>query len=105
MVVEKIFLSRNVDSAFKLGHVRGVCLQKAIQFQAQAVELASRQVKKSITGNGGALKAQVELILRHRFGLSQPLTEDAADALALAVTYLHKGFTLGSALMKAGARI
>ena len=103
VVVEKIFLARNVDSAFKLGHARGVCLQKIAEFNAQCVEMSSRQVKKNITGHGGASKAQVELLLRRQFQLTQPLLEDAADALALAMTYLQKSSTVG--LQRLGARL
>ncbi len=105
VVIEKIFLSKNVDSAFKLGHARGVCLQKTAQYDASLVEFTPREVKKNIAGHGAALKPQVEQLLRQFFALEKPLAEDAADALALAMTYAHKGFSLGSNLADLGVRI
>lgn len=86
-VVERIFLGRNADSAFKLGHVRGVCLFTASQAESEIVEYAARSVKKGITGNGGATKEQVQMILFASLGLRGAAPVDASDALALA--YFH----------------
>ncbi len=84
VVVERVFLGKNVESAFALGHIRGVCLSEAAQLGAQVAEHAVRQVKKGITGNGNASKEHVQFILRHEFALREPLPLDASDALALA---------------------
>ena len=84
-VVEKIFLGKNADSAFKLGHIRGVCLIEALKVKSEIVEYASRSVKKGITGSGAATKEQVQMMLYAALNLKTAPTMklDASDALAL----------------------
>lgn len=86
-VVERIFMGRNADSAFKLGHMRGICLLAAARHGADVVEYAARSVKKGVTGSGAATKEQVQLVLFAALGLKGPARVDASDALALA--YYH----------------
>ncbi len=88
-VVEKIFLGRNADSAFKLGHARGVCLVAAAHHGAAVEEYAARYVKKCVTGSGAASKEHVQLVVFQILGLKQTLklAFDASDALSLAVTH------------------
>ncbi len=86
-VVEKIFLGRNADSAFKLGHVRGVCLLEALRVKSEISEYTPREVKKGITGSGAAEKEQVQMILFSILGIRAAAKVDASDALALA--YYH----------------
>jgi crossover junction endodeoxyribonuclease RuvC len=83
-VIERVFLGKNADSAFKLGHARGVAVALAISSGSSVVEYAARAVKKGITGNGGATKEQVQLILFAALGLKGQTRADASDALALA---------------------
>jgi crossover junction endodeoxyribonuclease RuvC len=82
--LEKIFLSKNADSAFKLGHARGVIIYEALQAQAEVYEYATRVVKKGITGNGGAEKEHVRLVVQNMLGLGPVKSLDASDALAMA---------------------
>lgn len=82
--LEKIFLSKNADSAFKLGHARGVIIYEALRAQAEVYEYATRVVKKGITGNGGAEKEHVRLVVRNMLGLGVVKSLDASDALAMA---------------------
>ncbi len=85
VVVERIFLGKNADSAFKLGHVRGVAIAAALRAGCEFVEYAARAVKKGVTGNGSASKEQVQLILFAALGLRVSKVKfDASDALALA---------------------
>lgn len=85
MVVERIFLGKNVDSAFKLGHIRGVCIATALKTHAKISEYAARTIKKGITGNGAASKDQVAMLLLAQMGLKmEAMKYDATDALALA---------------------
>lgn len=86
-VIEKVFLGRNADSAFKLGHARGVALAAAIKSGSEVVEYATRKVKQGITGNGGASKEQVQVVLFSALGIRGRAQFDASDALALA--YYH----------------
>ena len=92
-IVEKIFLGKNADSAFKLGHVRGICLFEALKVESRVIEYAARSVKKGIVGSGAATKEQVQLMLYAALGLknlqnsgasTKALKLDASDALALA---------------------
>lgn len=85
--VEKIFLGKNADSAFKLGHARGVVIYEALKSNVQVYEYATRLVKKGITGQGSADKLQVSQVIRHLLKLSQIPSVDATDALAMA--YFH----------------
>ncbi|MEQ1875637.1 MAG: crossover junction endodeoxyribonuclease RuvC [Bdellovibrionia bacterium] len=88
-VIENIFMGKNADSAFKLGHARGVCMAEAAGVGCEIVEYATRQVKKGVTGNGGATKEQVGMLVSASLKISRSkvLPEDATDALALA--YYH----------------
>lgn len=89
-VVEKIFLGRNADSAFKLGQVRGVCLLRAAVAENQVFEYATRSVKKSVTGTGAATKEHVRSIVMQLLGLRNEIPMDATDALAMALCHSRK---------------
>ena len=86
LVIERIFLGKNVDSAFKLGHIRGVCIHEAHKIGAAVVEYTPREVKLGITGSGAAEKEQVRMLLYSQLALRDDAakTLDASDALALA---------------------
>ena len=85
--LEKIFLGKNADSAFKLGHARGVVIYEALKANVRVYEYATRVVKKGITGQGGAEKAQVSTVISHLLKLGKIPSFDATDALAMA--YYH----------------
>lgn len=85
VVLEKIFMGKNVDSAFKLGHARGVCLYEAARRNIPVFEYEARVVKKGITGNGAATKEQVRLIALALLGISSEQAIDATDALSMAI--------------------
>lgn len=90
--VETVFTARNVASAVKLAHARGVLLAAAGRHAIPLFEYAPRLVKKAIVGYGNAEKAQVRsmvlsLLARQRARI--PL--DAADALAVAICHIHGG--------------
>lgn len=84
VVLEKIFLGKNADSAFKLGHARGVLMYEAKCTAAVVSEYATRVVKKSVTGNGGADKEQVQAVLQMLLKIPKIQRLDASDALAMA---------------------
>lgn len=84
VVIEKIFLGRNADSAFKLGHARGVIMYEACRGQADVHEYATRSVKKGITGNGGSSKEEVQALIKVLLNISAINRIDASDALAMA---------------------
>jgi len=90
-VVETIFYGKNIKSAFTLGHARGVILLAFAQHNIEIVEYSPREVKKSVVGNGNASKEQVAYMVQKILTLStKPKTEDAADALAIALCQFNK---------------
>jgi len=98
-VVERVFLASNARSALVLGQARGALLASLGEGGVQVAELAARQVKKAITGTGAADKAQMQGMVVRLLGLDGIPPSDAADALALALTYAQAGplaeFSLG----------
>jgi len=88
--IEKIFLGKNADSAFKLGHARGVVMYEAIRGGAQVFEYATRLVKKGVTGDGGASKEQVQAVLKALLRLQKIDRLDASDALAMACYHAYE---------------
>ncbi|HEB89912.1 MAG TPA: crossover junction endodeoxyribonuclease RuvC [Deltaproteobacteria bacterium] len=90
-VVERVFLASNPHSALVLGQARGALLASLGAGGIRVAELAARQVKKSITGNGAADKAQMQAMVQRLLSLEVAPPTDAADALALALTYAQAG--------------
>ncbi len=86
VVIEKIFLGANVDSAFKLGHARGICLAAAARSHVSFLELSPRSVKKKMTGSGAASKEELRYMLKQWLGVNlENFPLDASDALSLAL--------------------
>jgi crossover junction endodeoxyribonuclease RuvC len=90
VAVETIFHGRNVRSALKLGHARGVALLAASEAGLAVVEYAPAEVKRAVVGYGRAEKAQVQQMVKLLLGLDYaPSPHDVADALAVAICHLH----------------
>ncbi len=87
MCVEKLFAHyRHPMTAIVMGHARGVALLAAERAGVAVSELASTEVKKALTGNGHASKAQVQDSVRAQLGLAEPpRPPDVADAIAIAL--------------------
>lgn len=90
VVVEQIFLGKNVDSAFKLGHARGVVICESARKAVKLAEYATREVKKGVTGNGNADKETVNTSLLQQLHIQKIVNFDASDALALAFHHCQK---------------
>ena len=91
VVVENLFYATNVKSALRLGHVRGVVLQVAVQFGADVVEYSPLEIKQSVVGYGRADKSQVQAMVGHLLSLPDPPEpHDAADALAAALCHANR---------------
>ena len=88
LVLEEVFYSRNVKIALKMGHVRGVTLLAAANYNVSTAEYSPREVKQSVTGNGNASKHQVQQMIIHLLKLTEaPSPFDITDAMAIA--YCH----------------
>jgi crossover junction endodeoxyribonuclease RuvC len=83
--IEEVFQNRNPQSTLKLGEARGVALLSAGLAGLPVTELATRLVKKTLTGTGAAEKAQVAFMVQRLLPTAGPVTADAADALAVAI--------------------
>jgi crossover junction endodeoxyribonuclease RuvC len=89
VAVEEIFFAKYANAALKLGHARGVALLVAAESDLAVHEYPPAIVKRTVVGRGAAAKTQVGQLVRALLGLSQPPEEDAADALAVAITHIQ----------------
>lgn len=91
VVVEQLFFARNVTTAMAVSQARGVILLAAAHANLPVYEYTPMQVKQSITGHGRAEKPQMQAMVKLLLKLKEiPKPDDAADALAIALTH---GFT------------
>lgn len=88
VAVEKLFFSKNVKTALDVAQARGVILLTAIQADLPLFEFTPLQVKQAICGYGRAEKCQIQNMVKNILHLTKiPKPDDAADALAVALTY------------------
>jgi crossover junction endodeoxyribonuclease RuvC len=99
--VEATFVSRDAVATLKLGQARGIALLVPAKAGVSVAEYAPNLVKKTIVGAGHAEKAQIRLMVGVLLPKADPRSEDAADALAIAVTHAHHR---ASALLKVAMR-
>ena len=89
--VERLFFSRNVQTAFAVGQARGVVLLAAAQARVPVREATPNEVKLAVAGSGSADKLQVQQMVAAILGLKAlPEPDDAADALAMAICVAHR---------------
>jgi crossover junction endodeoxyribonuclease RuvC len=88
IAVERVFLSKNADSALKLGQARGAALA-AVPVTLGVHEYAPRAIKLAVVGMGGAEKTQVAHMVKQLLAIDLKLAADAADALAIAICHAH----------------
>ncbi|MEI7825080.1 MAG: crossover junction endodeoxyribonuclease RuvC [Chlorobiaceae bacterium] len=92
VALETAFLSRNVQSALKLGQVRGAVIALAMNRNLLLHEYAPREVKSAVTGKGAASKEQVAFMVGRMLALSPvPEPYDVTDALGIALCDLLRG--------------
>lgn len=90
VAIENIFHARNVRSALKLGHARGVALLAASGAGVAIVEYTPAEIKRAVVGFGRAEKPQVAQMVKLLLGLDVPPSpHDAADAVAVALCHIH----------------
>ncbi len=89
--VEKLFFSRNVRTAMAVGQARGVTLLALADAGLPIAEYTPLEIKQAVTGYGNADKRQVQEMVRMLLNLKEiPRPDDAADAAAVAICYLHR---------------
>ena len=87
--VEATFVSRDAVATLKLGQARGIALLVPAQAGLPVAEYAPNLVKKTIVGAGHAEKRQIRLMIGVLLPRADPASDDAADALAIAITHAH----------------
>jgi len=88
MSVERLFFARNVTTAMTVAQARGVVLLCGMQAGLKIAEYTPMQIKQAIAGYGKADKKQMQEMVRVHLALSEiPKPDDAADALAAAITH------------------
>jgi crossover junction endodeoxyribonuclease RuvC len=99
LVVEDAYVSRNPQTALKLGQARGVILLAGSQAGLPVVSYTAAHVKQAVVGYGRAEKDQVAFMIARLLNLPEPpASEHAADALGLAFCHLQRGrFTAAAA--------
>jgi crossover junction endodeoxyribonuclease RuvC len=97
LAVERLFFSRNVQTAFGVGQARGVVLLAAAQHGVPVREATPNEVKSAIAGYGAADKEQVQRMVQMVLGMAErPRPDDAADALAIAVWGANTASSVGA---------
>jgi len=90
VAIENIFHAKNVRSALKLGHARGVALLAASAARVPIAEYTPAEIKRAVVGFGRAEKAQIGQMVKLLLGLdAAPAPHDAADAIAVAICHIH----------------
>ena len=88
VVVERVFYQRNAKTAIPVAQASGVAVALAGALDLPVRQFTAQQVKLAVTGYGAANKLQVQGMVARICGLAEiPQPPDAADALALAITY------------------
>jgi crossover junction endodeoxyribonuclease RuvC len=88
--IEKLLFGKNVTTAMAVGQARGVTILALADGGLSVAEYTPATVKEAVAGYGNASKGQVQDMVRILLNLdSIPRPDDAADALAIAITHLH----------------
>ena len=87
--VELTFVNRDAAATLKLGQARGIAMLVPATAGLRVAEYAPNLVKKTIVGAGHCEKAQIRMMVKVLLPKADPQSDDAADALAIAVTHAH----------------
>ena len=87
--VEATFVNRDASATLKLGQARGIAMLVPALAGLPVAEYAPNLVKKTIVGAGHSEKVQIRMMVRVLLPKADPQSDDAADALAIAVTHAH----------------
>ena len=89
-IVEGLFYAQNLQTALIMGEARGASLVAAAEAGMEIFEIAPRKVKQAVVGYGAAQKSAVAKMVQRMLRLAEMPAPDAADALALALTYAQE---------------
>ena len=98
---EELFFARNVTTALMVGAARGAAIIAAAEYTENLYEYTPMQIKQAITGYGKADKKQIQQMVKLLLKLDEiPRPDDAADAIACAITHCQAGVAKHQFLMK-----
>ena len=87
--IEQTFVNRDASATLKLGQARGIALLVPALLALPIAEYAPNAVKKTVVGAGHAGKGQIRAMVARLLPRAVPDSDDAADALAIAITHAH----------------
>ena len=87
--VEATFVNTNAAATLKLGQARGIAMLVPARAGLAVAEYAPNVVKKTVVGAGHGEKAQIRMMVGVLLPKADPQSEDAADALAIAICHAH----------------
>ncbi|MDD4101331.1 MAG: crossover junction endodeoxyribonuclease RuvC [Kiritimatiellae bacterium] len=96
VAIEGIFYAKNVKTMMILCHARGAIIAQCARLGLPVYEYEPRRVKMAVAGYGGAQKLQIQKMVKTLLHLDEEPQNDAADALALAITHLHNRTALSA---------
>lgn len=89
---EELFFARNVTTALMVGAARGAAIISAAEYTENLYEYTPMQIKQAVTGYGKADKKQIQQMVKLLLHLDEiPRPDDAADAIACAITHCQTG--------------
>ena len=98
---EELFFARNVTTALMVGAARGAAIIAAAEYTRNLYEYTPMQIKQAVTGYGKADKKQIQQMVKLLLKLDDiPRPDDAADAIACAITHCQTGVAKTQFLMK-----
>ncbi|NLG56889.1 MAG: crossover junction endodeoxyribonuclease RuvC [Clostridiales bacterium] len=101
IVFEQLFFAKNVTTAFTVGAARGVAIARCARYTQALYEYTPMQIKQAVVGYGKAEKQQVQRMIQLILKLPEIIRpDDAADAVAAALTHFQSGRFGGLHIMK-----
>ena len=98
---EELFFARNVTTALMVGAARGAAIIAAAEYTDNLYEYTPMQIKQALTGYGKADKKQIQQMVKMLLNMEElPKPDDAADAIAVAITHSQSGFAKEQFRMK-----
>jgi len=104
MAIEQVFMSKNADSALKLGQARGAAICAAVNADIVVDEYSPRTIKKAVVGSGAADKEQIQHMIKMLLSLDDRPQSDEADALAIAMCHANHLNVRATGLVKGSRR-
>ena len=95
LAVEEVFFGKNAKTAMMVGQAQGVAVLAAVNLGVKVIGVTPLQVKNAIVGYGRAEKEQIQIMIQQQLGMKKrPKPDDAADALAVALTAAVSNFDI-----------